>query len=98
MKKGNRQLLPVWGYVLLNLAFLGVMTAIYFFAVDYASKHNFRSVGLFPVLLTCYLSFSAVCIFDAMYDRLSSGTKPALPRTDPTAPSPKEKRGKGDRD
>lgn len=67
-------ILPIWGYVALNLVFLTLMGAIYYGSLYFASTQNFRSAGLFPVLMVCYGAFTFVCIFDAAYDRLSGRT------------------------
>lgn len=70
LKKTERhQLLPGWGYVVLNLVFLAVMVAIYFFSNWYAARNTFFTSGLFPVLFICYVAFTFLCIFDGAFDR-----------------------------
>lgn len=68
-KESRKSLLPTWGYVVLNLVFLAVMVVLYQSSESYARSHQFYTAGLLPVLAICYISFTVVSIFDAVFDR-----------------------------
>jgi hypothetical protein len=70
-RRNHRPVLPIWGYILLNLLVLGTFYGIYKGSVMFAAANNFYSVGLFPILATCYIAFLFVSIVDAIYDRSS---------------------------
>lgn len=67
---GKRRLVPWWGYVVINLVALLFLFLVYLAGESYAASYRASTAGIFPVLLTCYLAFLVVSVFDAIYDRL----------------------------
>ncbi len=61
--------------MLLNVVFAGLMVATYFGSLYYARHNNFRSAGIFPVLLVCWISFVFVSFCDWLYERVSNRSK-----------------------
>lgn len=67
---GRRRIVPVWGYVVINLVVLLFFAVLFAGAEWYAQSRNTTTAGVFPVLLVCYVSFLLVSIFDGVYDRI----------------------------
>lgn len=70
-KRSRRSILPVWGYVLLNLVFAGMLAAFYLMSRADALRGKQELAGVFPVLCFCMLAFVAASIYDAIFDRVS---------------------------
>ncbi|MCC6546576.1 hypothetical protein IT570_05355 [Candidatus Sumerlaeota bacterium] len=75
MRRSDKRKFPGWGYVTLNVAFTALMVAVYFASLSYAKHNNFRSAGIFPVLLVCWLSFIFVSFCDWLFERISNRPK-----------------------
>lgn len=71
MQNDSRKIrLPLWGYVLMNVLFLAVCVLTYQLSVYWASiqKPETATMGMVPVLAVCYMSFTAVQIYDFLFD------------------------------
>lgn len=85
---GRRRIVPIWGYVVINLVVLLFLALLFAGAEWFAQSRNTTTAGIFPVLLVCYVCFFLVSVFDAIYDRFD------VRRRHPVRPPPSHDAGK----
>lgn len=81
-RRAPHQRIPIWAYLVLNVLVLLVLVAMYNLSIWYSFSEKYFSAGIFPVLATCYAAFTIVCLYDAIYDRISSSEVKKKPPSD----------------
>ena len=71
-RKRNNSQFPWWGYVAVNLTFLGFFVAVYWLSFAIGVKKDYAPVAVFPVLVAAYLAVTVACVYDALHDRISA--------------------------